>query len=129
MTVTAPAGGRAILALMTEAYGCLGGIAVYNRDVLGGLAADSGVDRVIALPRWAPGPLEPIPAKVAFDQKGLGGIARFARRALVLIREGNRETQIELDIQATDALIAALSVARHHLEASRRFLDQRDRTA
>ncbi|MEJ7784757.1 MAG: hypothetical protein WKF96_08140 [Solirubrobacteraceae bacterium] len=57
-----------------------------------------------------------------------GGKRTIARHALVLIREGNRETQIELDIDGTSAVIAGLTRAHHQLVDSKRYLETRQRT-
>lgn len=57
-----------------------------------------------------------------------GGSGRIARHAVVLIREGHRETQIELDIDGTSAVIAGLAQARNQLADSKRYLETRART-
>ena len=51
---------RAVLALVTEAFGGRGGIAQYNRDFLCALAEPGGVaaPRIIVLPRHAPDQVE-----------------------------------------------------------------------
>lgn len=54
-----------------------------------------------------------------------GGSGRIARNAVLLIRECNRETQIELDAQGTAAVLAGLTRARRQLEESSRYLAQR----
>src|SRR5687767_4280347 len=73
--------GLRILALVPDAYGDptgrLGGIAQYNRDLLTAACEHPGVARVVALPRLMPGPLEALPAKLEYVQRGLGGRARF----------------------------------------------------
>jgi phosphatidylinositol alpha-1,6-mannosyltransferase len=52
-----------ILALVTDAWGGRGGIAQYNRDLIGALAASNEVDAIRVLPRQAPDAAAP-PAKV-----------------------------------------------------------------
>ena len=54
-----------------------------------------------------------------------GGSGRIARNAVLLVRECNRETQIELDAAGTAAVLAGLSRARQQLEESDRYLQQR----
>ncbi len=54
-----------------------------------------------------------------------GGTGKIARHALLLVREGNRETQIELDLEATTAAITALSIARAELQSSRSYIERR----
>lgn len=53
-----------VLALVTDAFGGYGGIAQYNRDLLAALAGLAETDRIDVLPRLAPDPLGPLPAKV-----------------------------------------------------------------
>ena len=55
-----------------------------------------------------------------------GGSGRIARNAVLLVRECNRETQIELDAEGTAAVIAGLSHAQRQLDESMRYLAQRE---
>jgi len=48
----------AMLALVTDAFGGRGGIAQYNRDLLGALAGSRAVSSITVLPRLAPDPVE-----------------------------------------------------------------------
>ena len=48
----------AMLALVTDAFGGRGGIAQYNRDLLGALACAGAVSSITVLPRLAPDPVE-----------------------------------------------------------------------
>jgi phosphatidyl-myo-inositol dimannoside synthase len=48
----------AMLALVTDAFGGRGGIAQYNRDLLGALANAGAVSSITVLPRLAPDPVE-----------------------------------------------------------------------
>ncbi len=57
-----------------------------------------------------------------------GGSGRIARKAVLLIRECNRETQIELDAEGTAAVLAGLTRARRQLEESSRYLAQRQQS-
>ena len=54
-----------------------------------------------------------------------GGSGRIARNAVLLVRECNRETQIELDAEGTAAVLAGLIHAHRELEESARYLRQR----
>lgn len=77
-------GGAKVLALVTDAYGGGGGIAQYNRDLLGALAAMPQVAAIDVLPRAA-GDVEALPAKVR-QHPARGGriayVAAAARQAL-----------------------------------------------
>ena len=53
-----------LLALVTDAFGGRGGIARYNRDLMLALAQSARVSEVVVLPRFAPGPVAEVPAKV-----------------------------------------------------------------
>lgn len=57
-----------------------------------------------------------------------GGSGRIARNAVLLIRECNRETQIELDAEGTAAVVAALNRAQRQLDESNRYLAQRQQS-
>jgi phosphatidylinositol alpha-1,6-mannosyltransferase len=70
-----------VLALVTDAFGGEGGIARFNRDLLGAIAAMPEVERVDVLCRHAPRRDEPLPAKVT-QAAATGGRAGFALRAL-----------------------------------------------
>jgi phosphatidyl-myo-inositol dimannoside synthase len=71
-----------LLVLLTDGFGGHGGIAKFNRDLLKALAAHPGCERVIAVPRLAPGKLEGIPAKVEYVTRGLGGKLKYAATVL-----------------------------------------------
>ncbi len=71
-----------LLALVTDAFGGQGGIAKFNRDLLNALCAAPNVTRVVALPRLQPGPPEPMPEKLEFNTRGLGGKLRYALAVL-----------------------------------------------
>lgn len=68
---------RNILALVTDAYGGTGGIALFNRDVMAALALDPAVDEIRCIPRVISAPLEPIPAKVHFDVSATRGARAY----------------------------------------------------
>jgi glycosyltransferase involved in cell wall biosynthesis len=71
-----------IFALLTDAYGVHGGIAAYNRELLEALATDSRIGEITALPRRILAELEPVPAKVQFDEAAAHGKLAYARRLL-----------------------------------------------
>lgn len=79
----AKAGSVRLFALVTDAYGGVGGIALYNRDVLGALCSFSGVSEVVCLPRLADHPVGETPAKLNYNLGGLGGKARYAINAVM----------------------------------------------
>jgi len=60
-----------ILVLVSDAFGGHGGIAKFNRDFLGALCTYPGVAEVVAVPRRAPLPLEPLPPKLTYITTGL----------------------------------------------------------
>lgn len=71
-----------LFALVTDAFGGQGGIAKFNRDLLTALCAAPNVTRVVALPRLLPGPPEPMPEKLEFNSRGVGGKLRYAAAVL-----------------------------------------------
>lgn len=68
-----------ILALLSDAFGGIGGIARYNRDLLGALCTYPGVTEVVAVPRRCPWPdeEEPQPLKLTYVTAGLSGKFRY----------------------------------------------------
>jgi hypothetical protein len=52
-----------------------------------------------------------------------GGTGAIPRSVVLLVRESSRETQVELDVQGSDALIEALTVARRSLADGENYLD------
>lgn len=65
------------LVLATDAFGGVGGIAKYNRDLLTAMCSYPAMEEVTALPRLQPLPLEPLPPSLRFDRSALGGKGRF----------------------------------------------------
>lgn len=76
--------------LLTDAYGGIGGIAKFNRDLLDALARLPEVRKVVALPRLIQRAMEPIPEKVRFDLASARGKLAFGWRALRLAFAGPR---------------------------------------
>lgn len=72
-----------IHALLTDAYGGYGGIAVFNRDVLEALCSHPGVDRVVALPRVVSRRLESMPANLDYRVEAAAGAPAFLRQVAV----------------------------------------------
>ena len=68
-----------VLLLTTNAYGALGGIALYNRDLIQALAAIPEVEEVVVVPLASSMPPGPIPAKIR-----LRSVSSSSRAAFVL---------------------------------------------
>jgi glycosyltransferase involved in cell wall biosynthesis len=66
-----------ILALVSDAFGGMGGIAQYNRDLLGALCSYPGVTEVVAVTRRGPLPLEPLPPKLTYVTRGINSKLRY----------------------------------------------------
>jgi glycosyltransferase involved in cell wall biosynthesis len=82
--------GRIIVALVPDAYGGRGGIALYNRQFLRALCRQPDVGRVTALPRSITYGLEDIPAKLNYDVHAANGKLSFAKRVLALAARPGR---------------------------------------
>lgn len=76
-----------VLVLTTDAFGGQGGIAQYNRDLLGALCALPGCDEVVALPRLRPREPEPLPMKLVYLDDGLKGKWAYTLAAWRAARE------------------------------------------
>lgn len=78
--------GLRILALVPDAfgdaYGALGGIALYNRDLLTAACEHPGVEKVVVLPRLMPAPPAALPANLDHVTSGLGGKGRYLAAVL-----------------------------------------------
>ena len=70
------------LFLATEAYGGNGGIAKFNRDLIGALASMPECAEVVVVPRLMPLAPEPLPAGVTDRADAAGGKVRFALTAM-----------------------------------------------
>lgn len=71
-----------ILALVTDAFGCSGGIAKFNRDLLSALCTHPGCDEVVAVPRLMHDSGSALPSKLSYVTSGLNGKWRFALAAV-----------------------------------------------
>ena len=90
--MTAPASRRLrLLALVPDAFGdprgTLGGIALYNRDLLTAACAHPAVEEVVALPRLMPEAPGPLPPRLDHVTRGLGGKGRYVA---AVVREAAR---------------------------------------
>jgi len=68
-----------VLALITDAFGGYGGIALYNRDVLTALCNHPEITEVVAIPRRIPNALEPLPDKLDFVVSAASGPLPYIR--------------------------------------------------
>jgi phosphatidylinositol alpha-1,6-mannosyltransferase len=67
--------------LLSDGFGGFGGIAKFNRDFLTALDSCEVVERVHALPRLIPGPIdETIPETIVYDRKAAAGKLAFMSR-------------------------------------------------
>lgn len=82
--VPASAGSR-ILVLLTDGFGGHGGIAKFNRDLLGALCSHATTQQVVAVPRIAPDPTGPLPSNLEYRLDGLGGPIGYARAVAKLL--------------------------------------------
>ena len=86
--------GLGVLMLLTDGFGGRGGIAKFNRDFLKALDACALIERVYALPRLVPQPIEElIPEAVVYDREAARGRLAFLRR---LVWHIWRDEQIDL---------------------------------
>ena len=82
--------GRSILALVTDAYGGRGGIALYGRDFLAALCSDCATTGLVAIPRLAPDAMEPLPSKLRYVTSGLNGKIQYAIAVARALFSGGR---------------------------------------
>jgi phosphatidylinositol alpha-1,6-mannosyltransferase len=118
-----------IVMLLTDGFGSLGGIPKFNRDFLKALDASVATERVYALPRLIPDPIdEPIPESVVYDRKAARGKLAFLRRVLWYAWRGSKPDIVicgHLNLLPATWLIARLRGARlaliiHGIEAWKR---------
>lgn len=79
-----------IAALITEAFGGHGGIALYNRNLLTALCDLPGYPSVRALPRLIPGDLEKMPERLDFRAKAACGIWAYLMQVARLVVTDDR---------------------------------------
>lgn len=75
---------RKVVALVTDAYGGRGGIALYNRNLLAAICSHPDVSEVVALPRCISYEFEALPRKLRFDASSAGSKWQYARSVLGL---------------------------------------------
>ncbi|HEX6102640.1 MAG TPA: glycosyltransferase family 4 protein [Alphaproteobacteria bacterium] len=97
-----------VLVLLHDSYGAVGGIAKFNRDLLGGLAADPRVSRISVLPRVAPDAPPPASPKLEIRPRPAGGkpgylAAAFGQR----LNGGRADLVIAGHLRLLPAAIAA----------------------
>lgn len=66
-----------VLALVSDAYGGRGGIALYNRNLLAAICNHPCVDKVVAVPRNITYDLEALPANLSYISNAAGGKIRY----------------------------------------------------
>ena len=74
--------------LLTDAYGGVGGIQTYNRDLLAALCAHPACREVVAVPRkmtYSPGPLPP---RLTYRIDAIGGLLRYCRSVTAAMASG-----------------------------------------
>lgn len=79
-----------VLALVTDAFGGHGGIAQYNRDLLTALCDYPDCTEVLALPRLMDRHRTPLPAKLTYSLKGLGGRLPYLMALLRILFQRQR---------------------------------------
>jgi glycosyltransferase involved in cell wall biosynthesis len=79
-----------VLSLVTDAYGGHGGIALYMRDFLSAMCSDPAIEEVVAIPRLAPNPIQPLPPKLKYETSGLNGKLRYVGAVMRVFLSGKR---------------------------------------
>lgn len=105
-----------LLALVPDAFGdplgTLGGIALYNRDLLTAACEHPAVDEVVALPRLMPGPPGPLPPGLRYITRGLGGRRRYVGTVLGEAARGRFDLVLCGHLNLLPAAFAARVVTR-----------------
>jgi phosphatidylinositol alpha-1,6-mannosyltransferase len=78
------------LFLAMDAFGGLGGIAQYTRDLLKALCAAPQVSEVVAVPRRMPSPPGALPPKLTYSIGGLSGRVAYVGAIIRLLRKDSR---------------------------------------
>ena len=104
-----PARPLRLLALVTDAYGGRGGIAEFNRQSLGALAAHPAVGRVDVVARLAADPMTGAPPGVAVDESSVAGAGAYLRAAA---RHGRRADGVVCGHLHLVPVAAAVATAR-----------------
>lgn len=72
------------IALVTDAYGGRGGIALYNRNFLKALCAYPGMNKVVAVPRGITYDLEAIPQNLSYVTTAIGSKLKYLKECFRL---------------------------------------------
>lgn len=78
------------MALVTDAFGGHGGIALYNRDVLNSLCLHQDVTEVVAIPRSATQHEKNYPDQLTYDLSGLGSGLAYIKTVSKYILSGGK---------------------------------------
>ena len=78
-----------ILALVTDAFGGYGGIALYNRDFLTALCSYPHLDKAVAIPRIMPLTINSIPSNLAYVTDGLNSKYKYLRAILNTVNKNS----------------------------------------
>jgi len=82
------------LVLVSDAYGGIGGIAKFNTDLIGAIAAMPQCAEVVVLPRGIASKVYELPPRVRFVTDAAGSKLRFARAALAAAGDGRYDVVI-----------------------------------
>lgn len=85
-----------VLALVSDAFGGHGGIALYNRNVLTALCNHPTRPHVVVLPRLVPKEPEPIPERLSFRLRARGGKGRYVAELLRVLLSPRRRFDLVL---------------------------------
>jgi phosphatidyl-myo-inositol dimannoside synthase len=84
-----------VLALITDAFGGRGGIALYNRDLLTALCSHPACTEVVAVPRLISDRIEKLPGKLSYLTDGINSKIRYVKTVLQCVRK-NRQFELIL---------------------------------
>ncbi len=76
-----------VLALLTEAFGGQGGIALYNRDLLTAICRQTRCKEVVAIPRLTANYTEPLPEKLKYVTSGIGNKFYYIANIIKLVHK------------------------------------------
>ncbi len=77
------------LVLLTDAFGGVGGIQLYNRDLLTALCAHPGCAEVVAVPRKVTYSVDALPDKLTYQTDGLAGALAYCRTVMKVMTSGS----------------------------------------
>lgn len=100
------------LVLVGDAFGGHGGIAKFNRDLLGAIAAMPECAEVVAVPRHVPEEPYDIPGRIKFVLDSTGGKGRFVRAAVREALSGPFDLVIAGHINLSPLAVAVAAVKR-----------------